>query len=214
MKRLQIARFLVQVIFLVLTITMIIGRNRILALTFLLSSLVFGVFYCGWVCSYGFAQDICGKLGSLFMKRKFKMPPQFQKYLIFLRYILTILLMALAAKHLFNFHSLDSRIAFLQIIQWHGVQIIALAIMAIFLLIALFFDRPFCNYFCTEAARYGVVSLARIFTVKRNTDSCIHCNKCTEICPMQIQVSEKKSNRNAQCVNCFFNVFPTARLSH
>lgn len=137
------------------------------------------------------------------MKRKLKMPLQFQKYLIFLRYILTILFMALVAKGLFNFHPYDSRIAFLQIIKWDVVQTVSLVIMSVFLLIAVFFDRPFCNYFCSEAAKYGVLSLARIFTIKRNQTTCIHCKKCTQVCPMQIAVSDHKSIRNAQCINCF-----------
>jgi polyferredoxin len=203
MKRLQVIRFLVQAIFLVLSIVMVIGRYRILGLVYLITAFLFGVFYCGWLCPYGFAQDIFGKLGSLFLKRKLKMPQGLQRYLIFLRYILTVLFMVLAAKQLFNFHAMDSRIAFLQIIQWHAVQAVALGIMFVFLMVAVFFDRPFCNYFCTEAARYGILSLARIFTIKRNEDSCTHCEKCTAVCPMQIQVSEKKRNRNAQCVNCF-----------
>ncbi|HBF39091.1 MAG TPA: hypothetical protein DDW50_17455 [Firmicutes bacterium] len=97
----------------------------------------------------------------------------------------------------------NSRTAFLQIIQWHTVQAIALVIMSAFLVISLFFDCPFCSYFCTEATRYGILCLGRIFTIKRNEDTCIHCKKCTQACPMQIQVSKNKTIRHAQCINCF-----------
>ena len=72
-----------------------------------------------------------------------------------------------------------------------------------FLVIALFFERPFCNYVCSEGIKFGVASLTRLFTIKRNAATCVNCQRCNQACPMNIQVSAGKSVRNAQCINCF-----------
>lgn len=72
-----------------------------------------------------------------------------------------------------------------------------------FILLSLFFNRPYCRYFCSEGARYGLLSLARIFTIKRDEEKCINCGKCSRSCPTQIDVASKKHIRNFQCINCF-----------
>ncbi len=79
----------------------------------------------------------------------------------------------------------------------------AFIVMISFLIIAIFFERPFCNYFCTEAVKYGVFSLTRIFSIKRNQDTCVGCKKCEKACPMNIDVSVRDQIRHGQCINCF-----------
>ncbi|MDC7223179.1 MAG: 4Fe-4S dicluster domain-containing protein, partial [Spirochaetales bacterium] len=76
-------------------------------------------------------------------------------------------------------------------------------LLAVFLLLSLFTDRPYCRYFCTEGARYGALSMGRLFSIRRNTESCINCKLCDRACPMGITVSQVKHVRNGQCVNCF-----------
>ena len=79
----------------------------------------------------------------------------------------------------------------------------AFAIMGGFLVIYLFFESPFSNYDCSEGIKFGVASLTRLFTIKRNAATCVNCQRCNQACPMNIQVSAGKSVRNAQCINCF-----------
>lgn len=80
---------------------------------------------------------------------------------------------------------------------------ISFIIMAGFLVISMLFERPFCNYVCTEGIKFGFASFTRIFTIKRNSESCINCKKCDKACSMNISISNKNSIRNAQCINCF-----------
>ena len=53
------------------------------------------------------------------------------------------------------------------------------------------------------AGRYGIMSLLRPFTIKRNEQTCVNCGKCDKACPMQINVSKAGKLRTPQCVNCF-----------
>ena len=84
-----------------------------------------------------------------------------------------------------------------------NITALALTVMGSFLFIGMFFDRPFCNYFCPEGIRHGLLSLGRIFTIKRAPQTCISCRKCDQICPMQIKISTSTNLRHAHCINCF-----------
>jgi polyferredoxin len=75
--------------------------------------------------------------------------------------------------------------------------------MVSFVIISIFFERPFCNYFCSEGVKFGVFSLTRVFSIKRNEATCVGCKKCDKACPMNINVSIKDQIRHGQCINCF-----------
>ena len=165
--------------------------------------LLAGNFFCGWLCPYGTAQELCGKIGSLFLKRKLKMPPALQRYLQFSRYLLMLALLALGAQAAAAAAPINSYRSFMSVAGGKVVEAAAFAIMGGFLVIALFFERPFCNYVCSEGIKFGVASLTRLFTIKRNAATCVNCQRCNQACPMNIQVSAGKSVRNAQCINCF-----------
>ena len=76
------------------------------------------------------------------------------------------------------------------------------SVMALFLLATLFTDRPFCNYFCVKGASLGVWSILRPIGITREEKSCVHCSKCDQICPMNIEVDKTAFVRHPNCINC------------
>jgi uncharacterized protein with FMN-binding domain/NAD-dependent dihydropyrimidine dehydrogenase PreA subunit len=66
----------------------------------------------------------------------------------------------------------------------------------------MFFERPFCNYLCIEGAKFGLLSSIRPFTIIRNKETCVGCNRCNGACPMNIDVSSYGQVRSLQCINC------------
>ena len=203
-RAVQYCRILVQLAALALLVaglyTQIIWAHTLVVLVL---ALLAGNFFCGWLCPYGTAQELCGKIGSLFLKRKLKMPPALQRYLQFSRYALMLALLALGAQAVAAAAPINSYRSFMALAGGKVVETVALTLMGSFLVIALFFERPFCNYVCSEGIKFGVASLARLFTIKRNAATCVNCHRCSQACPMNIQVSTGKSVRNAQCINCF-----------
>ena len=176
---------------------------RMVLILFLPASLLFGNFFCGWACPYGTVQELMGSIGRKFLKKRYKMPRSIQKYLQYLRYLLFVILII----GILNFvlTPMNGYGTFMRVISegtTNVVSYVALGIMIVYLLASVFFERAFCNYLCTEAARYGVLSMVRIFSIKRNEETCINCKRCDKACPMNIQVSANNHVRNGQCINC------------
>lgn len=47
--------------------------------------LFFGVFFCGWICPFGAAQDFIGKISKKLGIKRYKCPDKIQKYLVYTR---------------------------------------------------------------------------------------------------------------------------------
>ena len=203
MKKLQWLRMSVQLIFLVILIGGLYKFVKPAFVVILPLAFLAGNFFCGWLCPFGTAQEIFGKLGSFFIKKKFKVSPSLQRYLQFSRYILAAIVFAHIVDSFVDLSSINAYKTFMRAMSGNLAQTAATFIMGTFLVVALFFERPFCNYFCPEGIKFGLASLTRFFSIKRNSDTCIHCKCCDKACPMNIEVSKGNHVRNAQCINCF-----------
>lgn len=202
LKWYQILRMIIPIIFTGIMIAGIMSKNIFVMLVFMGSSLLAGAFYCGWLCPFGIVQEWLGKAARFLKIPRFSIPRKLEKWLRFSRYILlglstfgfAVVLFLISPFGTFS-GILMSNVTYITTGAW--------ILLGVFLVLSLFSDRPFCRYFCTEGARYGGVSLLRIFTIRRNEETCISCKKCDRKCPVQIPVSEKRHIRNGQCINCF-----------
>ena len=195
-------RYITPILFGGLLFLGIIYKSFFLIGLFMASSLLLGAFHCGWLCPFGFLQELLGKLGRRLRLPRFAIPPGWDRYLRFLRYILFALSFLGLGIIYFLGTPYSQTMGFLSGSAGAVTAGIALLTGA-FLVLSLFTDRPFCRYFCTEGARYGALSLVRLFTIKRNRDTCISCGICDKACPMGIEISSAKQIRNGQCINCF-----------
>ncbi|GLI55334.1 hypothetical protein PM10SUCC1_08480 [Propionigenium maris DSM 9537] len=202
-RRIQVIRNTLQLIFLGLLLLGLYMKFKVVFIALLPLSLLTGNFFCGWLCPYGAAQEFFGALGKRIFKRKYRMPEDIQNYLQYSRYILAIL--ALAGLGTIFLEDVNSYKVFMTAGTDLSTIVVSLSVVVMigFLFISMLFERPFCNYLCIEATKYGIASLTRVFTIKRRKDSCINCKRCNGACPMNISISHVDSVRNAQCINCF-----------
>ncbi len=196
-------RFAVQLACILLTAFGVFTNIQLTMAIILGATFIAGTFYCGWVCPFGTIQDLFSRLGKWFGLKKVKMPKVVQKYLKYSRYLVMILVMVSAGDMIFNLMSYDPRVTFNGLLGGETMTIASGLVILSFALIGMVFERPFCNYLCFEGAKYGLMSSTRVFTIKRNDNTCVGCNKCDKVCPMNIEVSSCKELRSTQCINCF-----------
>ena len=156
-----------------------------------------GVFFCGWICPFGALQDWFGWIAKKLHFPRYKLPQKLQQYVQLLRYILY----GLSVINIVLFF-LNSRFFFEHSVVAGAWEWVSGSVMVLFLLATLFTDRPFCNYFCVKGASLGVWSVLRPIGITREEKSCVHCSKCDQICPMNIEVSSVAFVRHPNCINC------------
>jgi NosR/NirI family nitrous oxide reductase transcriptional regulator len=98
-------------------------------------------FYCTWVCPYGAAQELCGKVTS----KKIKVSPQARKNLNNTRETIFFTIMIIFWTGFIFDVSLVEPFAAFSIIK---TGYFTLGIAGLFLVISLFVPKAWCNYFC------------------------------------------------------------------
>ena len=190
-------RFVIQLLYLILFIFGLLS-NPIIFLLIIISSIILGPVFCGWLCFVGFYQDVLRYIGSIFRKEPLVINENIQKYLKYSRYLLLIGTVTLGGLFLF-----PSQVwfKFSQLVTGKVVIDLAFYSIVILGLFSLVSNRLFCRYFCTFGAKLGLYGLFRVITINRD-DSCISCKCCAKTCLMGISVDTINSLANPNCVNC------------
>ncbi len=158
--------------------------------------LLAGMFYCGWWCPFGAIQDWLRSIGKNLLHITLPIPEKVDKYLSWLRYVLLVVgILAILP-------DMNFRRAYFSLITGQVLEISLYIGLGIFLILSLVTERPFCRYICGFGALFGLLSMARVFTVRRNADKCANCLKCDKACVMGIKVSKQKNIRSPHCINC------------
>ena len=195
-KWIQPARILVQLIFFGICLLGIVSSKQV-SDWLLPTTLLVGVLFCGWICPLGTLQDWAYKLGRKLKLPLFRMPYKVQRYLQLSRYILYFLL-ALGV----TFTVLQGTKNLSALMKGKEIALASLIVLIIFVLVGIFFNRPFCNYICTGGARRGLWSVIRIIGIRRDTSRCINCKLCSKSCPMNIDVANTDFVRHPNCIGC------------
>ncbi len=171
----------------------------IMILSFLLGPVV-----CSYVCPLGSIQEWFSKIGKKIFKGKFNtfIPKKLDKILRYGRYgvlIFTVYLTTQSLKliflevdpyyALFNFWSDEATVG--------GIIVLVIVLMG-----SLFVERPWCKYACPFGAVVGLTNYFSIFKIRRKSSTCVNCQKCDTVCPMNIQVSSKDVIKDTSCIRC------------
>jgi uncharacterized protein with FMN-binding domain/ferredoxin len=164
-----------------------------------------GPLFCGWACPFGAYQDFVAIIGKKIFGNKyntFLSKFKIDKYLRYIRYIVLIFVIYFAAT--LNMTILEKINPYHSLLNLFVGQVVISALMVLILITigSLFIQRPWCKYLCPYGAFLGLFNKIKIFKIFRNKNTCVGCKKCTRSCPMNIDVSNKESVNDLQCISC------------
>lgn len=170
-----------------------------------LSSLMIGRFWCGFICPAGGLQEAC----NLVLKR-----PLMTKKLDWLKYLIFLGIFGNLALAIWSVGGLKTVNLFYR--TQNGISILAEGGVAMFLgptMVTLFFllifgKRGFCHTFCPIAVMLMLGRKIRnlfrwpALHLEAVKDRCIDCKKCSEVCPMSLDVNEMVHEEKMEQMDC------------
>ena len=152
--------------------------------------IIFGRGWCGYACWTAMILDFL----------PYKIHKHERKNIEWIRYIVFLLSLGFVAtlfiakvKHL-------DRIMFVSFIIGNLVYyIVGIALAYIFE-----DNRAFCKYICPITVFLKPMSYFSLVRIKCDTDKCISCNKCKQVCPMDVDMTDnsRKRKNGTECILC------------
>ncbi len=181
--------------------------------TVLLTGVLAGRLFCGWVCPFGFLQDMLHRIPS----PKIILP----RWTSNIKYIVLAATVGVIPFYLGE----ETMLSFCRMCPASAIQVtlpyivtagpgalnapitIKLGMLAGILLLASVSSRSFCKTLCPIGAMLAPLNHISILTVKPPEKPCISCRKCDRVCPTGVEPSQRISegipaNRALDCIVC------------
>lgn len=181
-------------------------------------SLFFGRFICGWLCPFGFLQDLLYKIP--FFKKKITLPYNFQRYIKFIFLVFFVLLFPALFLNELGYGLLwfckffcpagTLEAGYLNLLinpsLWEKIGLIFLikSIILLGILILIVMElRFFCKNLCPLGVIYGFFNKIGLFRLYWNERACNLCTICEKVCPMCLNIPrDLNSIECIRCLNC------------
>jgi polyferredoxin len=166
---------------------------------------VVGRMTCGWLCPFGFLQDLLYKVRSV----KITIPRLllYFKYLVLVGVVLIITFIfqepwfsklcpdgILIGGMPWSLLDENIRDMFRQMF-W-----IKLGILSFFVTWSTAAKRPFCRTTCVLGTIYSFFNAFSFYQMRVDEKGCTRCGRCRDVCPMDIAIYE--NTRSVECIRC------------
>ena len=180
----------------------------------LLLGVLLGRFICGFLCPFGWFQELLHKIPTRKLSTKRLKPLTYIKYAVLL--LAVVLLPALIAndvgmgdpffcKYLCPQGVLEGAIPLAAVNS--GIRSALgvlfswkLGILITVIVLSVLFYRPFCKWLCPLGAFYALVNRVSLFGMKVDKHKCVSCGKCAKACKMDVDVT--KNPDHTECIRC------------
>ncbi len=160
---------------------------------------------CGTLCPFGYFQELLYKLSSF----KIHIPRYLRSFRFVVLVSLVFVVPWLTAENWFSklcpmgtligglpWVSISSEVrAMIRDLFW-----IKIALLIFFTASSVVAKRPFCQTTCPLGAIYSLFNRLSVVRLRWDASTCTHCDKCFEVCPMEIKVYEGENT--GHCIRC------------
>ena len=180
----------------------------------ILLGVLLGRFICGFLCPFGWLQELLHKIPSKKLSTKKLKPLTYLKYIILL--LAVVLLPALAVndvgmgdpffcKYICPQGVLEGAIPLSLVNEGIRAALGTLFVQKLFILLAvvalsILFYRPFCKWICPLGAFYALLNKISLLEIKMDEQKCVSCGKCAASCKMDVDV--RKTPNHTECIRC------------
>ena len=180
----------------------------------ILIGVLLGRFVCGFLCPFGWFQELLHKVPGKKLSTKALRPLRYLKYAVLL--VMVVLLPVLVTNDLgmgnpffckylcpqgvlegaipLSLASASIRAALGKLFTWKLGILIAVALLSVV------FYRPFCKWLCPLGAFYALFNRVSLLQMRVDRDKCVSCGKCARACKMDVDVT--KSPNHTECIRC------------
>ena len=180
----------------------------------ILLGVLLGRFICGFLCPFGWLQELLHKIPGKKLSTKKLRPLTYLKYVILL--LAVVLLPALIVNDVgmgdpffckyicpqgvvegaipLAIANEGIRSALGALFSWKTGVLLAVVTASMFIY------RPFCKWICPLGAVYALLNHVSLFQMKVDKSKCVSCGACAKACKMDVDIT--KSPNHSECIRC------------
>jgi len=177
----------------------------------LVLTLLFGRFYCGWICPATFLYELNSNLAILLHKLGLHtgnrhLDLRFKYLVLAIGLILSAVTGAVLTATVYPPAIIGREIYYgVALSGYSHVVIGGFGAGAVFFISTLLFDlfvsrRGFCRYLCPGGALYSLLGHFRLFRIQRVVEDCNDCAKCNAVC--EFGLDPLRDGFGMECNNC------------
>lgn len=180
----------------------------------ILLGVLLGRFICGFLCPFGWLQELLHKIPGKKLSTKKLKPLTYLKYVILL--FAVVLLPAIVVNDLGMGDPFFCKYICPQGVLEGAIPLAAvnegirsalgplfnrkLIILIVVVVLSVLFYRPFCKWICPLGAFYALMNKVSLLGIKVDEHKCVSCGKCARVCKMDVDVT--KTPNHTECIRC------------
>lgn len=174
-----------------------------------LLTMVFGRYFCGWVCAFGSLGDgvqfVSGKIQKKLKKKLPKMPDKVEKWLRCLPFVILTAIVVLSAAGIYSSLSGWSPWDVFSMVTNLNFRlsryILGIVLLVLILLGMAWEKRFFCRFLCPMGAVFRLLPILPWAVLRRDREQCLKgCSACEKICPVKLSLGTGQNI--GDCIQC------------